>query len=121
MSFARVLNDEKAVSCVQFLREAVAYYAALGVRIERVMTDNGAGYKNTFRAACEELGIRHIKTRPYTPQPTARPNASCRPACASGPTPSPTRVQRSARQPCCRSCIAITGIDLTPPSTDCRP
>jgi transposase InsO family protein len=68
VSFARVLPDEKAVSCVQFLREAVAYYASLGVRIERVMTDNGTGYKNTFKAACDELGIRHIKTRPYTPK-----------------------------------------------------
>ena len=68
VSFAQVLPDEKAVSCVQFLRQAVAYYASLGVRIERVMTDNGTGYKNTFKAACDELGFRHIKTRPYTPK-----------------------------------------------------
>ena len=68
VSFAQVLPDEKALSCVQFLREAVAYYASLGVRIERVMTDNGTGYKNQFKAACNELGIRHIKTRPYTPR-----------------------------------------------------
>ena len=68
VSFAQVLPDEKAVSCVQFLRQALAYYASLGVRIERVMTDNGTGYKNTFKAACDELGIRHIKTRPYTPK-----------------------------------------------------
>lgn len=68
VSFAQVLPDEKAVSCVQFLREAVAYYASLGVRIERVMTDNGTGYKSTFKAACEALGIRHIKTKPYTPK-----------------------------------------------------
>jgi transposase InsO family protein len=68
VSFAQVLPDEKAVSCVQFLRQAVAYYASLGVRIDCVMTDNGTGYKNTFKAACNELGIRHIKTRPYTPK-----------------------------------------------------
>lgn len=68
VSFATIKPDEKAVSCVQFLREAVAYYARLGVRIDRVMTDNGTGYKNAFRAACQELGIRHIRTRPYTPQ-----------------------------------------------------
>jgi transposase InsO family protein len=68
VSFAQVLPDEKALSCVQFLRQAVAYYASLGVRIERVMTDNGTGYKNTFKAACDELGIRHVKTRPYTPK-----------------------------------------------------
>lgn len=63
-----MLPDEKAVSCVAFLRQAVAYYASLGVRIERVMTDNGTGYKNQFSSACEELGIRHIRTRPYTPK-----------------------------------------------------
>ena len=68
VSFAEVLPDETSASCVQFLRQAVAYYASLGVRIERVMTDNGTGYKNTFKAACDELGIRHIKTRPYTPK-----------------------------------------------------
>lgn len=68
VSFAQVLPDETTASCTHFLREAVAYYAGLGVRIERVMTDNGAGYKNTFRAVCDELGVRHIKTRPYTPK-----------------------------------------------------
>jgi transposase InsO family protein len=68
VSFAQVLPDEKAASCVEFLRQAVSYYAGLGVRIQRVMTDNGTGYKNTFKAACDALGIRHIKTRPYTPK-----------------------------------------------------
>jgi transposase InsO family protein len=68
VSFAQVLPDETAASCVQFLRQAVAHYAGLGVRIERVMTDNGTGYKKLFEAACQELGIRHIRTRPYTPK-----------------------------------------------------
>ena len=68
VSFGRIKADERAASCVEFLREALAYYAGLGVRIERVMTDNGAGYKKTFTLACEALGIRHIRTRPYTPK-----------------------------------------------------
>jgi transposase InsO family protein len=68
VSFARIQADEGALSCVQFLRQAVAYYAELGVRIERVMTDNGTGYKRQFQAACQELGIRHLRTRPYTPK-----------------------------------------------------
>lgn len=68
VSFAAIKTDETALSCVQFLREAVAYYNRLGVRIDRVMTDNGTGYKKTFRLACEALGIRHIRTRPYTPK-----------------------------------------------------
>ena len=63
MSFARILDDEKAVCCTQFLREAVDYYASLGVKIERVMTDNGSGYvSKAFKAACHQLGIRHIRT-----------------------------------------------------------
>ena len=69
VSFARILDDEKGVCCTQFLHEAVGYYASLGVKIERVMTDNGSGYvSKAFKAACQQLGIRHIRTRPYTPK-----------------------------------------------------
>jgi transposase InsO family protein len=69
VSFAGIKPDERADSCIQFLREAVAHYAALGVTIQGVMTDNGSGYvSRAFRAACTELGLRHIRTRPYTPR-----------------------------------------------------
>jgi transposase InsO family protein len=47
----------------------VAYYASLGVTVERVMTDNGACYKSkAFRHACQHVGLRHIRTKPYTPK-----------------------------------------------------
>lgn len=69
VSFARILGKEDGVCCAEFLREAVDYYAKLGVRIDRVMTDNGSGYvSQPFKAACAALGIRHIRTRPYTPK-----------------------------------------------------
>ncbi len=69
VSFALIKTDERGENCAQFLREAVAYYASLSVRIDRVMTDNGSGYvSKAFRAACVELGIRHVRTRPYTPK-----------------------------------------------------
>jgi transposase InsO family protein len=68
VSFALIKPDETALSCVEFLRQAVAYYNRLGVQIDRVMTDNGTGYKKTYRLACEALGIRHVRTRPYTPK-----------------------------------------------------
>lgn len=69
VSFALIKPDECGANCAQFLREAVAYYASLGVSIDRVMTDNGCGYvSKVFRAACLELGIKHVRTRPYTPK-----------------------------------------------------
>jgi len=69
IAFTGILPDEKAVSAIAFLGDAVRFYARLGVTVERVMTDNGSCYKSfAFRAACRELGLRHIRTRPYTPR-----------------------------------------------------
>lgn len=68
VAFARVKPDETTPSCVEFLREAITFYRSLGVRIERVMTDNGTGYKKVFDSACAELDVRHLRTRPYTPK-----------------------------------------------------
>jgi len=68
VAFAQLMADETKASCVAFLRQATAYFAALGVPVQGVMTDNGAGYKKTYDEACGELGIRHLRTKPYTPQ-----------------------------------------------------
>jgi transposase InsO family protein len=69
VAFAKVLPDETAHSAVLFLKAAVAYYRGLGVVIARVMTDNGACYTSkAFAKACRDLGLRHIRTKPYTPK-----------------------------------------------------
>jgi transposase InsO family protein len=69
VAFSQVLPDEKASSAVPFLKAAVAYYASLGVTVTRVMTDNGSCYKAfAFRDVCRELGLKHIRTKPYTPK-----------------------------------------------------
>lgn len=69
LAFSQILPDEKKESAVSFLKAAVAYYASLGVSIARVMTDNGSCYRSrAFRQACAELGLRHIRTKPYTPK-----------------------------------------------------
>ena len=61
-----MLANEKKESAVASLRAAVAYYKGLGITA-RVMTDNGSCYKSfAFRHACKALGLRHIRTRPYT-------------------------------------------------------
>jgi transposase InsO family protein len=69
VAFSQILPDEKAVSAVAFLSAAVAYYKSLGVTVTRVMTDNGSCYKAfDFRDACIELGLKHVRTKPYTPK-----------------------------------------------------
>jgi transposase InsO family protein len=69
VAFSQILPDEKAVSAVAFLMAAVAYYTSLGVTVARVMTDNGSCYKAfDFRDACMGLGLKHVRTKPYTPK-----------------------------------------------------
>ena len=69
VGFSQILTDEKKQSAIAFLRAAIAYYLSLGVTVARVMTDNGSCYRSkAFRDACRELGLRHIRTRPYTPK-----------------------------------------------------
>src|SRR5262249_39902426 len=69
IAFSQVMKNEKKGCAVAFLRAAVAYYSSLGVTVERVMTDNGSCYKSfAFRKACSRLGLKHIRTKPYTPK-----------------------------------------------------
>ena len=64
-----IFPDEKKQSAVAFLKATVAYYRNLGVTVDRVMTDNGSCYRSfAFARACKRLRIKHIRTRPYTPQ-----------------------------------------------------
>jgi transposase InsO family protein len=69
IAFSQVMKNEKRGCAVAFLKAAVAYYASLGVTVERVMTDNGSCYKSfAFQKTCKRLGLKHIRTKPYTPQ-----------------------------------------------------
>jgi transposase InsO family protein len=69
IAFSKIMKDECKESAVAFLRAAVAYYASLGVTIQRVMTDNGSCYRSrAFGKACKKFGLKHIRTRPYTPK-----------------------------------------------------
>jgi transposase InsO family protein len=67
--YVEVLDDEKAVTAIGFLSRAVAHFAAFGIRVERLMTDNGNAYRSAIHAvACKALGIKHLRTRPYRPR-----------------------------------------------------
>jgi transposase InsO family protein len=69
LAFSQILPDEQKQSAVGFLQAAMADYAGLGVTVQRVMTDNGSCYRSrAFRNACADLGLKHLRTKPYTPK-----------------------------------------------------
>jgi transposase InsO family protein len=69
IGFTDLYPDECKASAVQFLRNAVAYFRSLGVRVQRVLTDNGSAFRSKlFRDACQALQLKHSFTGPYRPQ-----------------------------------------------------
>ena len=69
VAYVEVLPTQQIPDAVDFLARAVAWFAAHGVRVERVMTDNGSAYRSrAFQATCAQLALRHLSTRPYTPR-----------------------------------------------------
>ena len=68
VAYAEIHSDETAATAVAVLQRAVSWFAARGVTVKRVLSDNGAAYKShLWRDACRELDIRAKKTRPYRP------------------------------------------------------
>jgi transposase InsO family protein len=69
LAYVEILPDERAPNAVGFLRRAASWLGRLGIRPQRVMTDNGPAYlSRDFAASCAILGTKHVRTRPYTPR-----------------------------------------------------
>ena len=69
VAFGSIEPDERGVSACRALLQAVRYYRGLNVHFVRVLTDNGACYRSRhFRRLVRRLGMRHLRTRPYTPR-----------------------------------------------------
>jgi transposase InsO family protein len=69
LAYVEVLADERATTAIGFLRRARVWYRRHGVRVQRVMTDNGACYLSTLHAlTCRRLRIKHLRTRPRRPR-----------------------------------------------------
>jgi transposase InsO family protein len=69
MAFTRVLPDQKSETTIGFLREAVAFFAQRNVQIRALLSDNGSCYRSAkFREACQQMQMKHRRTRPYTPR-----------------------------------------------------
>jgi transposase InsO family protein len=69
LAYAEVLPTLRASCAIEFLRRAVSWFAERGVQIKAVMSDNGSAYvAHAYRGALAELGLRHLRIRPYRPR-----------------------------------------------------
>jgi transposase InsO family protein len=69
LAYTEILPDERKASALAFLERALAWFVRHGITVERIMTDNGSAYRSHgFRAACASAGVRHLRTKPYTPR-----------------------------------------------------
>ena len=68
LGFAAVYPDETADSALVFLDQLIRFYGAHGIRVERVLTDNGTCFKRRWAEACASRAITVKKTRAYRPQ-----------------------------------------------------
>src|SRR5262245_3303176 len=69
LAYVEVLADEQGATTTKFLWRALAWFRRHGIRIHRVMTDNGANYiSDVFARLCRSAGVRHVRIRPYTPR-----------------------------------------------------
>ena len=69
LAYSEILSDEKRASCLRFLFNALRFFRSLGVKVERIMTDNGVSFRSfRYAKALRRLRIKHLRTRPYTPR-----------------------------------------------------
>ena len=71
LAYSEILPDEKRTSCLRFLFNALRFFRGFGVRVERIMTDNGSSFRShRYAKALRRLRIKHLRTKPYTPRTT---------------------------------------------------
>jgi transposase InsO family protein len=69
LAYVEVLEDERAPTTASFLHRALGFFASSGVRVQALLTDNGSAYRSyLFAASCAQLGLHHLRTRPYRPR-----------------------------------------------------
>jgi transposase InsO family protein len=69
LAYSEILPDERRKSCLTFLFNALRFFRSHGVKVHRVMTDNGVSFRShRYAKALRMLGIKHKRTKPYTPK-----------------------------------------------------
>ena len=115
VAYAELLPDETAASAVRFLDHAVAWLATLGVRVAAVMTDNAFCYtQRTYATALARHGLRHLRTRPYTPRTNGKAERFIQTALREWAYAKP---YRSSRRRAGALAVFLTSYNTTRPHT----
>ena len=102
MAYAEVLPNERSPSSTAFLKRSVAWFHSRGVKVQAVMSDNGSCYvSHSFKALCQKLQLRHLRTRPYRPQTNGKAERFIQTLLREWAykRPYPTSIQRTDRLP----------------------
>ena len=117
VAFGSIEPDERGSSACRALIQALRYYRGLGVRFERVLTDNGACYRSRrFRRLVRRLGLRHLRTRPYTPRTNGKAERLVQTTLREWAYARAYDTSAQRAEAFALGCTTTTGIDLTPAS-----
>ena len=117
LAYTEVLPSLGQEDATAFLNRALGWFEQLGVKVQRVMTDNGSAYRSKlFAKALRTAGARHIRTRPYTPRTNGKAERFIQTSLREWPTPGPTPPPPSAPRLSDRGPTATTSPDPTPAS-----
>jgi transposase InsO family protein len=117
LAYSEVLADERGQTAADFWLWAAGYFAACGIRVERVLTDNGSSYRSfEWRDALLLTGAVHKRIRAYRPQTNGKVERFNRTLLAEWALPSPTAPNQPAGGPCQDGCTSTTITDHTPQS-----
>ena len=105
VAYVEVLRDEKGPTTADFLRRAFTWFQRLGVRIERIMSDNGSAYvSRRFAHTCATLKLHHLRTRPYRPQTNGKAERFIQTLLREWAYVVPTEPRACAPAPCATGC-----------------
>jgi len=116
LAYVEALADQQGQTAADFTARALAWFAGLGVQVERVLTDNGwCDRSAAFQQVLAQAGAAHRRTRPIGHRPTPRPSGSTVAWPPSGPMPSCMPATRLVWPPDLAGCIRTTATGPIPP------
>ena len=122
LAYSEILPDEKRASCLRFLFNALRFFRSLGVKVERVMTDNGSSFRShRYAKALRRLKIKHLHTRPYTPRTNGKAERFVQTSLREWAyARAYSTSEERAAELCPSGCTATTGIALMAVSAPSR-